>query len=141
MSVFERIPTPPAGELLGWELIGENVEAKEIEVAFHPNETMLNPHGTVQGGFVAAMLDETMGVAVVSSTGGRFGASSIDLHVMFVRPVRPGRLYGKGRVIRHGRSIVFVEALLFDEEGNILAKANSSAVPLDREVPPAGPKS
>ncbi len=91
-SIFDRLPAPACAELLGWELIAENPEAGTIEIAFHPDARMLNPHGTVQGGFVAAMLDDTMGPALVSMTGGRFVPSSIDLAVSFVRPVKPGRV-------------------------------------------------
>jgi uncharacterized protein (TIGR00369 family) len=91
---------------------------------------MLNPHGTVQGGFVAAMLDDTMGPALFSMTGGKVIASSIDLNVSFIRPVKPGRVVGRGRVVSCGRSIAFLEAELFDEAGKLLARATSSAVPV-----------
>jgi uncharacterized protein (TIGR00369 family) len=129
-SIFSRLPAPPAAELLGWELIAEHPERGEIEIAFHPDQRMLNPHGTVQGGFVAAMLDDTMGPALVSMTDGKVVPSSIDMNVSFVRPVKPGRVIGRGRVVSHGRSIAFLEAELFDEEGKLLARATSTVVPV-----------
>jgi uncharacterized protein (TIGR00369 family) len=130
-SIFTRLPAPPAAELLGWELIAERPEKGEIEIAFHPDARMLNPHGTVQGGFVAAMLDDTMGPALVSMTDGAVVPSSIDLNVSFIRPVRPGRVIGRGRVVNRGRSVVFLEAELFDTEGKLLARATSSAIPVE----------
>ena len=126
-SVFSRLPAPPAAELLGWELIAEDPEAGTIEIAFHPDDRMLNPHGTVQGGFVAAMLDDTMGPALVSMTDGAAIPSSIDLNVSFISAVRPGRVIGRGRVISKGRSVAFLEAELFDTEGKLLARATASA--------------
>jgi uncharacterized protein (TIGR00369 family) len=126
-SVFTRLPAPPAAETLGWELIREDPEAGTIEIAFHPGEAFLNPHGTVQGGFVAAMLDDTMGPALVSKTDGACVPSSLDLNVSFVRPVKPGRVIGRGRVVHLGRSTAFLEAELFDEEGELLARATSTA--------------
>ena len=89
-SVFKRLPAPPAAETLGWELIPEDPEAGTIEIAFHPGQAFLNPHGTVQGGFVAAMLDDTMGPALVSKTDGACIPSTLDMNVSFVRPVKPG---------------------------------------------------
>ena len=130
-SVFARLPAPPCAELLGWELIAERPEAGEIEIAFHPDARMLNPHGHVQGGFVAAMLDDTMGPALVSMSGGTIAPASIDLQVSFVRPVRPGRVVGRGRVVHRGRSVVFLEAELFDTDGKLLARATSSGVPVE----------
>ena len=131
MSFFTDKPAPPCAKLLGWELVAEYPEEGRIEIAFHPNETMLNPRGTIQGGFVAAMLDDTMGPALVSMTGGTIAPSSIDINVSFIRPVWPGRVIGKGRVVNRGRSIVFLEAELFDLDGKLLARATSSAVPVE----------
>lgn len=129
-SIFDRLPTPPIAQLLGWELIAERPEEGEIELAFHPDERLTNPRGQVQGGIVAAMLDDTMGPALVSMTGGAYIPASIDMNVSFLRPVMPGRVTTKGRVIRHGASVVFLEAELFDTEGRLLARATSSAVPV-----------
>jgi len=129
-SFFANKPAPPAAVLLGWELITEDPEAGTIEIAFHPDGRMLNPQGSVQGGFVAAMLDDTMGPALVSMSGGTIMPRSIDLNVSFIRPVMPGRVVGRGRVVKAGRTVVFLEGELFDEEGNLLARATSSAVPM-----------
>jgi uncharacterized protein (TIGR00369 family) len=129
-SFFANRPAPPAAELLGWELVSEDPQAGTIEIAFHPDGRMLNPQGTVQGGFVAAMLDDTMGPALVSMSGGTTMPRSIDLNVSFIRPVAPGRVVGRGRVVKAGRSVVFLEGELFDEDGNLLARATSSAVPV-----------
>ena len=129
-SFFANKPAPPAAELLGWELISEDPEAGTIEIAFHPDDRMLNPQGTVQGGFVAAMLDDTMGPALVSMSGGTLMPRSIDLNVSFIRPVRPGRVIGRGRVVKAGKSVVFLEGELFDEQGELLARATSSGVPV-----------
>ena len=126
-SIFKRLPAPPAAATLGWELIGEDPGAGTIEIAFHPGQSFLNPHGTVQGGFVAAMLDDTMGPALVSMTDGASVPSSIDMNVSFIRPVHPGRVIGKGRVVRLGRTLAFLEAELFDEDGELLARATSTA--------------
>lgn len=129
-SFFANKPAPPAAELLGWELVSENPAAGTIEIAFHPDARMLNPQGAVQGGFVAAMLDDTMGPALVSMSGGTLMPRTIDLNISFIRPVHPGRVIGRGRVVKAGRSVVFLEGELFDEAGNLLARATSSGVPV-----------
>ena len=122
---------PPCAATLGWELVDQWPDEGRIEIAFHPDATMLNPRGTVQGGFVAAMLDDTMGPALVTLTGGREVPATIDMHVTFVRPVMPGRVVARGRVIERSRSIAFLEAELFDTAGTLLARATSSARIMD----------
>ncbi|MGH1425664.1 MAG: PaaI family thioesterase [Pseudooceanicola sp.] len=130
-SVFDNVPPPPIAEFLGWELISESPDKGEIEIAFHPTDEMTNVRGDVQGGIVAAMLDDTMGPALFSMTGGQSVAASIDINISYLRPVHPGRITAIGRVVRKGRTIAFLEAELFNSEGKVLARATSSAVPVD----------
>ena len=121
------MPRPPCAETLGWDLIDQWPDEGRIEIAFYPNRSMLNPRGTVQGGFVAAMLDDVMGPALVAMTNGAEVPVTMDMNVSFVAPVMPGRVIGKGRVISKGRTTAFLEGELFDEGGALLARATSTA--------------
>jgi uncharacterized protein (TIGR00369 family) len=87
-----RAAPPPAAILLGWELVAIDPEAGTIEVAFTASEQFLNPVGAIQGGFLAAMLDDTLGPALVATLGPGLFAPTTDLHVQFLRPARPGPL-------------------------------------------------
>lgn len=60
-AVEGRAPLPAAAATLGWELVSVSPEDGTIEVAFNASEAFLNPAGFIQGGFLAAMLDDTMG--------------------------------------------------------------------------------
>lgn len=64
-----RAAPPAAAVLLGWELVAVDPDAGTIEVAFRATEQFLNPVGVVQGGFLAAMLDDTLGPALVATLG------------------------------------------------------------------------
>ena len=113
--------------MLGWELIDQWPDEGRIELAFLATASMLNPRGTVQGGFVAAMLDDTMGPALVTMTAGGEVPITMDMNVSFLRPVMPGRVVGRGRVISRSRTSAFLEAELFDTAGLLLARATSTA--------------
>ena len=84
-----RVAPPPAAALLGWELVSVDPEAGTIEVAFTATERFLNPIGVIQGGLLAAMLDDTLGPALVATLGPGQFAPTADLHVQFLRPARP----------------------------------------------------
>jgi uncharacterized protein (TIGR00369 family) len=88
----------------------------------------------MQGGFLAAMLDDTMGPAALSASGGVLYTSSIDMTVSFLAPARPGAILGHGRAVQLGKTVGFLEAYLTDAGGLVLARATSSArlVPVDR---------
>ena len=122
-----RAPAPPAAVLLGWELVSADPDAGTIEIAFTATEQFLNPVGVIQGGFLAAMLDDTMGPALVATLGpGQFAPTS-DLHVQFLHPARPGRLTGRGRIVSRGKSVAFLAGELLDESGQIVAVATATA--------------
>jgi uncharacterized protein (TIGR00369 family) len=122
-----RAEPPPAAVLLGWELVAIDPEAGTIETAFEATEQFLNPFGMVQGGLLAAMLDDTLGPALVATLGPGVSAPTTDLHVQFLRPARPGRLVGRGRIVRKGRDVGFMAGELVDASGEIVAVATATA--------------
>ncbi len=111
---------------LGFELIAVDPDAGTIEVAFTATDKFLNPVGVVQGGFLAAMLDSTLGPALGATLGPEEFAPTTDLHVQFLRPARPGRLTGRGRIVRSGRDVGFLAGELTDEQGNLVAVATAT---------------
>jgi uncharacterized protein (TIGR00369 family) len=126
-AVAGRAPAPPAAATLGWQLVCVSPDEGTIEVAFTATEAFLNPAGVVQGGFLAAMLDDTLGQALVAGLSPGDFAPTTDLHVQFLRPARPGRLVGRGRVVRRGRDVGFLAGELLDDEGTIVAVATATA--------------
>lgn len=122
-----RAELPPVARLLGFRLLAVDPEARTIEVEFTATEAFLNPAGHIQGGMLAAMLDDTMGPALVATLGAGEWAPTTDLHVQFHRPALPGRLTGHGRVVRRGGSIAFLAGELVDAEGRVLATAVATA--------------
>ena len=123
-----RAEPPPAAVLLGWKLLSVDPDAGTIEVAFTATEQLLNPVGVVQGGFLAAMLDDTLGPALVATLGPGEFAPTTDLHVQFLRPARPGRLVGRGRIVRRASSVGFLAGELVNESGDVVATATATAV-------------
>ncbi|HEX6239191.1 MAG TPA: PaaI family thioesterase [Acidimicrobiales bacterium] len=54
-----------------------------------------------------------------------------NLQVQFLRPARPGRLVGRGRIVRRSSDIAFLAGELVDESGDIVAAATATAVVRD----------
>jgi len=76
----------------------------------------------VQGGFLAAMLDDSQGPALFGHTHGGIYAPTIDFNISFVKPAKPGGFVGTGRVVNIGKTIALTEAELFDEAGDLVAR-------------------
>ncbi|MEZ0364455.1 PaaI family thioesterase [Mycobacterium sp. pUA109] len=118
---------PAAAKTLGWRLIAVDPDAGTIEVEFAADDRFVNPVGVVQGGFLAAMLDDTLGPALVATLDDGQFAPTLDLHVQFLAPARPGRLVGRGRIVKRRRDIAFLAGELVDDGETIVATATATA--------------
>ena len=98
-----------------------------MRVSLEGTRSFCNPGGTIQGGFIAAMLDDTLGPTILVKTGGSHYCATIDLNVSFLAPARPGRFTGVGRIAKMGRTIAFLEGELLDADGECVARATASA--------------
>jgi len=126
-AINGRGPMPRAAATLGFELIDANVERGTIEIAFRATEDFTNPSGNVLGAFVAAMLYDTVGPALLATLAPDQFQSTLGITVNFLRPVRPGRLIGKGRVVHRDGDIASLEASLMDPQGALIATATATA--------------
>lgn len=126
-TALDGLPRPPCAELLGWEVVEARPADGWIRVRFEGRPEFRNPAGFIQGGFLAAMLDDTMGPAMFVYSEGRVFTPTIEMHVSFLSPARPGPLYGEGRVVQAGKSIAFLEGQLMDLSGTVVARARASA--------------
>lgn len=133
-EIAKMLPSPACSDTLGWRLMDADIERGWIRVGFEGRSEFLNPAGRVQGGFLAAMLDDTMGPVVLMKSGGALYPSSIDMNISFLAAAKPGPLVCEAEVLRLGRTVGFVEGRLMDTEGRLLARATSSVmlVPAER---------
>lgn len=125
-TVLDRFPIPPCATLLGLDIIEVCPGDGVVKIVFTAQPAFCNAAGNVQGGFLSAMLDDCMGPAILISSNAQVFPSTIDLHVQFLAPAKPGTLIGTGRVVQIGKTIGFVEAELADVAGTTLARGRAS---------------
>lgn len=111
-------------EMIGWRYIGYDND--ELSLGFTPKPFFCNPMGMIHGGFIASMLDETMGSSIFATTLGKKIGATISTTIDYIRPAMLGDLRTTGRVRKLGRSIAFVEAELWSEGAKLLAKSTAS---------------
>ena len=121
-SVFDRFELPAASALLGWTLRAVDPPAGTIEIGFTVDDRFGNPQGFVQGGIIAAMLDDTHGPALFAHVDGKVFPVTIDCNISFIKAAQFGNFVGKGRLVSMGKTIAFTEAELFDEAGELIAR-------------------
>ena len=127
-TALDRLTVPPVSKLLGWHLLDARPEEGWVRIGFDGKAEFRNPAGFIQGGILSAMLDDTMGPAVLVKSAGALYPSSIDMNLSFLGAARPGPLGCEGEVLRLGKTIGFVEGRLMDADGRVLVRATSSVL-------------
>jgi uncharacterized protein (TIGR00369 family) len=126
-TALDNIAAPPSSKLLGWHLLDARPKDGWIRIGFDGKQEFCNPAGFVQGGILAAMLDDTMGPAVFTMTEGKLYTATISMTVNFLAPARPGPITGEATVTQLGKTVAFVEGRLMAADGTVLAMASTSA--------------
>ena len=91
-----------------------------------PPPNTLNPFGTVQGGYVAILIDEMFSTAIASVLEAAEWAMTVEFKVNFLRALNPKPLHGEARVLRRTRFIAFLEAQITDQSGAVAVTASST---------------
>jgi uncharacterized protein (TIGR00369 family) len=122
-----RAPLPRAAATLGLEFVDADVDAGTIDLAFTATEHFTNPTGNVLGAFLSAMLYDTVGPALLATLEPDEFQSTTQLNVNFLRPLRPGRVLARGRIVHREGDLAFLEAELVDDNGTPFATATATA--------------
>jgi len=112
------------GEDLGW-----------VEGWFSPTDLACNPHGTVQAGVHAVLLDAAINFALNAALPGRDRTkATIEIKTELMRPAaKDGSYRLRGDVVRLSRQVGFGEAELRNDEGKIVSRATGTFL-LHREA-------
>ncbi len=81
-----------------------------------------NPMGQLQGGMYAVMMDSAMAMAAN-------GIATVTMQFSIFRPVTSGWLTVTGEVVKRGRRVVFAEAEVRDDQGNLVARGTQNGLP------------
>ena len=123
-----RLPAPPIGQTLGFLLI----EVGEGTAVFEgtPGRHLLNPLGSVHGGWALTLIDSATGCALHSLLPAGVGYTTVETKANMTRAIRPddGKVRCEGRVLSHGRQIATAEARLLSEDGKLLAHGSSTLI-------------
>ena len=118
------------GATLGFELT--EVDHGVVVFTGHPSAKVVNPLGTVHGGFALTLLDSCTGCAAHTVLPAGVGYTTIETKGNFVRALMPesGPVRAEGRVVAQGRTIITCEGKITDARGRIVAHGTSTLMVL-----------
>ena len=98
------------------------------------DERFENPAGIMQGGFLTAFVDSSMGAAAVTfAVDRKVFVANAELKISFMAAIRTGtEMTCTADVVSGGKRVAFVEASVTDEDGRLLARASSTYIYRER---------
>ena len=122
------LPLNTIARTLGYD-IAEAASGRVVVTAI-PNDNLLNPAGTVHGGFSATLLDSCMGLAIQSTLEKGFGSTTLEFKISLVRPITPetGEIRAEGLVLSCGRRVGTAEGRITDSTGRLLAHGTTTCL-------------
>ncbi len=135
-----RMQVPPNSDLtLGMTCVDKSTPGRSTW-RMRADERFANPAGIMQGGFIGAFADSTMGAAAVTSVEGRrVFCANAEIKVSFLGAVTPNsELTCVAEVVSGGRTVAFVEASVLarnpgEDEEHLVARASSTYILRDRD--------
>jgi acyl-CoA thioesterase len=102
-----------------------NQEPGSVCIALELREEHMNSWEVAHGGIIMSLLDIAMGMSAKSLDPEANGATTVELKTNFLKAAT-GRIIAEGFAQRAGRSLVFVEGEVRDEDDELLAKATGT---------------
>lgn len=116
---------PPGAQLLGREWLGFDETGETALVRFQARRSFSNRHGTIQGGFLAAMLDSATGICALAALSPDLTVVTRSLDTRFLRPAGAGLIMARARIVGRTDREIVVEATLVDPQGGTVAEATA----------------
>ena len=122
------LPLNTIARTLGYDVA--EVTNGRVVVTAMPNDTHLNPSGTVHGGLAATLLDSCMGLAIWSTLEKGVGQTTFEFKISLVRPITPetGLIKAEGVVLNRGRRVGTAEGRITDDKGRLLAHGTTTCL-------------
>lgn len=104
----------------------EQLDQDHALASLHIRPELCNTLGILHGGVTSTIADVVMGRAAAPFVDGVQQCVTIEMKVNFIYPVEGSRLIAEATVIKRGKKIIFTEAKLKNDKGNIVATASGT---------------
>ena len=122
------LPLNTIAQTLGYDVC--EAESGRVVVTLVPNNTHLNPSGTVHGGLAATLLDSAMGLAIWTTLEKGLSQTTLEFKISLIRPITPGMglIRAEGTVLNRGRRVGTAEGRITDERDRLLAHGTTTCL-------------
>lgn len=126
--VSGALPLNTIARTLGYDVV--EAAKGRVVIACQPDDSHLNPAGTVHGGLSATLLDSCMGLAIWTTLDKGSSQTTLEFKISLVRPITPqtGTIKAEGVVLNAGRRVGTAEGRITDGHGKLLAHGTTTCL-------------
>lgn len=115
---------PPVFIAMRGEVLEFDIDRGYLKIKYPVLNEHLNPFGNMQGGMIAAAIDNTLGPLSMAVAPLNF-TRHLEIKYRRAIPLATGYLFVSGNLVRQKKQQLFFSATVIDAEGNELAAAKS----------------
>ena len=117
----------PANDTFGFRRVAD---ADDVTFTWVVPAEYCNSAGNLQGGVMAAFVDAVLGGLCAATLPEDVYPALAEMKISFLRPAPAGStITGTGRVLKAGKRLIFVEAEVTNDAGEVLAKITATELP------------
>lgn len=122
--------TIPANDAFGFKLEAADDPTDHVSVSWTVPSKYCNSAGNLQGGMFGAFVDAALGWACSAHIPADMYPALAEMKISFLRPATAGTtIHATARVIKPGKRLLFVEAEVTNDAGDLIAKVSATEVP------------
>lgn len=111
---------------LGQQLREIDTDEGWVKIGYTLSDAHFNRYGAIHGGVIACVMDDV--VATAAGLVAQWGeiAPTLEMKVSYLNQAAAGAHTGEARVVKRGKTILFLEGMLQNEAGKTIATASAT---------------
>ena len=102
----------------------ERISETNLKVTLPVQELFINSVGVVHGGIICSLADIAMGNTFEIDENNRQTVVTVDLKTTFIKAAKGRFLIADAHLIKKGRTLNHIDCFIYDENNQLVAKAN-----------------
>jgi uncharacterized protein (TIGR00369 family) len=111
---------------LGQELREIDTDEGWVRIGYRLNEAHFNRYGAIHGGVIACVMDDVVATAAGLVAAWGEIAPTLEMKVSYLNQAAAGAHTAEARVVKRGKTILFLEGSMFNDAGKTIATASAT---------------
>ena len=97
-----------------------------VRIGYQLNDAHFNRYGAIHGGVIACVMDDVVATAAGLVAAWGEIAPTLEMKVSYLNQAAAGAHTAEARVVKRGKTILFLEGAMFNDAGKTIATASAT---------------